>query len=411
MSAGLVRVRPGDHGLPDCYRSVELFRCDEPLATDVELARRHAELEAQLGTRPTTVFTHLTDRPGHRVLGHPYPRPVLLAALGMTEENRLGAMYDRLSATGEPYPVVRAEPVTEPVDLGSLPVVRHRPGDAGRYVTAGVTVTRAPDGGPVNLGIYRIQLVTDRRARIFLDARTDGHRHLRSWLAAGEAMPIAVFLAADPLFVLAGAARTLRDGADDYATVAALAGRAVDVTGDPPVPGDAGYVIRGRVLPDLGVEGPFGEFKGYYAGPRRSNEFEITAVEARRPLVPYPTIVAGAGTGLALSRFQAEYTLYAALRRDGFAVRSVSYPLDFRGEFLALVEAAEPSRELLAAAMRYDRRAKLIICGTDLSRPWQAVSTHGFDALTEPYLRKGTVEGDRVGLLLRIPPEGRPVEY
>ncbi|MEU7244048.1 UbiD family decarboxylase [Streptomyces sparsogenes] len=397
--------------LPACYDAVDLYTCDTPLSSRVEVARTLAEFEKALGRRPTTVFTRVVECPGGRVLGHPYPREVLLAALGTTEEKRLEEMSDRLAGPAHPLVETPGGGRREELGglLGDLPVLQHRPGDAGPYITAGVGVTTRPDGSGVNLGFYRIQVVAPDEVRIFLDPRTDGHRNLRAWLETGRPMPISVFLGADPALCVVAASRLPAEG-DDYQIASRLLGRPVGLGGSPPVPEDATHVIEGQVLARDAVEGPFGEFKGYYAEARRSNVMTVSRVAAV-PGAPFPTIVAGSTSGLTLMSFQNEYLMYAHLRGRGHPVRSVRYSLKARGEFVAYIESDEPSQELVTEAMAFDVRAKVIICGPDLSNPGQALATYGFTTRTEPYYRKGRVEGERVGLALVIPPEGRPTEY
>ncbi|ABD11126.1 3-polyprenyl-4-hydroxybenzoate decarboxylase-like protein [Frankia casuarinae] len=420
MTSTLDHLAPIDlpqFGLGPHYAATKVRMCAEPLSTDVEVMRRLAEFERLLGRRPTTLFTQLTDRPGTVLLGHPYPRAVLLAALGTDEGHWLDEVAARLAGPA-PAPAAGARPaLTELPGLSALPIIRHRPGDVGRYVTAGVGVTTRPDRDGVNLGIYRIQVVGEHEARIFLDPRTDGHANLGAWTDVGEPMPISVFLGADPVHMMVAASRLpARDGAaldnveDDYRVAGMLLGRAVRTHGSPPVPESATHVLHATVRPELAREGPFGEFKGYYAEERMSNVLDVWEVLAA-PGAPMPTILAGGESGLTLMSMQNEYLMYAHLTEIGVPVRTVHYPLPARGEFLALVETDEPTREVLAEAMRFDVRSKVVVCGPDLKSIWQALATHGFSSRVEPYLRKGRVEGERLGLLLDIPPTGRPVEY
>ncbi|MFD0412354.1 UbiD family decarboxylase [Streptomyces sp. NPDC127108] len=411
--SGLTRVVcAAEVGLPGCYDAVDLYTYDAPLSTRVEAARTVADIERTHGSRPTVVFTHLTERPGARVLCHPYPRAVLLAALTTSEEKHLPEMADRLarpvptaSVPGQGVVVRRDVPGL----MAELPLLQHRPGDAGPYLTAGVGVTTRPDGSGVNMGFYRAQVVGPDRARIFLDPRTDGHRNLREWLATGRPMPISVFLGADPAVTVVAASRLPAEG-DDYEIASRLLGHRIGTSGSPPVPDDATHVITGLVHEEDEVEGPFGEFKGYYAEARRSNVLTVTGVSAT-PGAPMPTIVAGAESGLTLMSFQNEYLMYAHLRGAGHPIRSVRYSLRARGEFVAYIECDEPSAELVREAMAFDVRSKVVVCGPDLSNPGQALATYGFTTRTEPYYRKGRVEGERIGLALVIPPEGRPTEY
>jgi 2,5-furandicarboxylate decarboxylase 1 len=413
--AGLARALDAAAlGLPACYDAVDLYTYDAPVSSRVEAAQTLAGIERQHGARPTVVFTDITERPGARVLCHPYPREVLLAALGTTEDKHLEEMSRRLAG---PVPsrkgpsrhsgsVLRRE---LPGLLADLPILQHRPSDAGPYITAGVGVTTRPDGSGVNMGFYRAQVVGPDESRIFLDPRTDGHRNLLAWLETGRPMPISLFLGADPTLTVVAASRLPAEG-DDYEIAARLLGRRPGVGGFPPVPDDATHVITGFVEERDAVEGPFGEFKGYYAEARRSNVLTVTQVSGT-PGAPWPTIVAGARSGLTLMSFQNEYLMYAHLQGLGYRIRSVHYSIKARGEFVAYIETDEPSQELVRAAMAFDVRSKVVICGPDLANPGQALATYGFTTRTEPYYRKGRVEGERIGLALVIPPDGWPTEY
>lgn len=46
----------------------------------------------------------------------------------------------------------------EAVDLTQLPLLRVYPGDAGRVLTLGLMVTKDPENGIPNVGVYRLQL-------------------------------------------------------------------------------------------------------------------------------------------------------------------------------------------------------------------------------------------------------------
>ncbi|HWS35796.1 MAG TPA: UbiD family decarboxylase [Actinoplanes sp.] len=399
-------------GLPDHYDAAALFRCREPVASSVELMRRLADLERERGYRPTVVFEHLVDRPGRRVLANPYPRPVILASLGLHPGTWLETMTQRLEggSPGVEHTTAPA-PWHEVGGLDDLPVVQHRPGDAGRYVTAGVAVSADPDGRSVNLGVYRIQVVGNRHARIFMDPRTDGYRNAQAWAEQGQGMPLTVFLGADPALMMVAASRLPAEG-DDYTVAARLLGSHLRVTEDRlPVPLSATHVINGRVTDRLEPEGPFGEFKGHYVDARLSPAFEIDNVMVRASEAPFPTILPGAESGLTLMSMQNEYLMYAHLRSAGINVTAVRYPLHARAEFLAFVECTDPTREVLAMAMKFDVRAKVIVCGRDLGRPGLTLASNGFTTISEPYVRKGLVEGERIGMLLNISQGGRPVEY
>jgi 4-hydroxy-3-polyprenylbenzoate decarboxylase len=404
--------------LPTCYDVIDVEVHDQPISADLELTRWMADEEIRRGRRPTVLYDHVVEYPGEVVLANPYPRAVLLAALGVDEADFQPTLEKRLRTPGPGVdtaadpPADRAERGTHGGSvggLGSVPAIRHRPGDAGRYLTAAVTVTQDPETGDVNLGVYRVQVIDDGTARVFFDPRTHAHANLQAHLGRGRNMPVAMFLGADPVFVLV-AASSLPRGGNDFDVAARLAARRVTVAGDPPAPVDAGFVIRGEVTAELAPEGPFGEFKGFYVDARPAPILRVEQVQ-RRPGAVAPTVVTGRESGLSLTAVQNEYLLYAHLVAAGFPVTRVRCPPDAFGEFLTLVETTEPSADIVRTVMERDVRTKVVIAGADLRDPWRALSTHGFQVHRAPYMRKGRVEGERVGLVLDIPPDGKPVEW
>src|SRR5580704_9117239 len=88
--------------------------------------------------------------------------------------------------------------ITKDIDIGRLlPVLKHTAADSGRFITAGVVVTRDPDTQVYNASYHRLQLVSANTTAIQLDLG----RHLRvAWeraKARGEALPIAICIATD----------------------------------------------------------------------------------------------------------------------------------------------------------------------------------------------------------------------
>jgi 2,5-furandicarboxylate decarboxylase 1 len=395
-------------GLGNAYRDVPVEICDQPLSAHVEVAQWLATEEKRRGKRPVVMFRQIKEHPGARVLGNPYPREVCLAALGLSGEEWQRGMKARLEG---PAPAIHSVPAPWHTvsGLDALPVLQHRPGDAGRYITAGVCVSRDPETGRVNLGVYRIQVVGPERARIFFDPRTDGYRNWQASLQKGRPLPVAIFLGASPIFMLVAASRLPTDE-DDYHVASRLAGHELTLAGEPPVPVDASYVIYGVVTDELETEGPFAEFKGYYVDARQSPVLRVTkVVQSTYPV--YPTIVTGAESGLTLMTLQNEYLMYAHLVAAGFPIKQVRYLLEGRGEFVTLLETDHPSDAVVRAALAFDLRTKMLICGPQLTRPWDALATYGFRVYHEPYYRKGAPDGERVGLILDRPPTGTPVEY
>jgi UbiD family decarboxylase len=397
-----------EHVLPRAYVNTEIEKVENELTADCEISRWLATEERRRGKRPTALFLRVREFPGHAVLGNPYTRRVLFAALNLDRHNWQAEIARRLS--GQPFPVRSTEPRWERLSsLRDVPALRHRPGDAGPYITSGVTVSRRSNTTDFNVGVYRIQVVEGRYGRIFLDPRTDGFRNWQNAVKVRGSMPVSVFIGGNPAYMLAAASRLPSVG-NDFEIISKLLGHALETAGDPPVPVDASYALFGEITDRLEMEGPFAEFKGYYVGARPSPVLEINSAY-RLPGSVYPTIVTGAESGLTLMALQNEYLLYSHLTHLGHSIRSVHYPLAGLGEFVTLVESDLASPDLLEIIMRFDTRTKIVICGRRIDGYWQSLSTNSFKARPELYIRKGNVEGDRIGILLDPPSTARRAEY
>lgn len=144
--------------------------------------------------------------------------------------------------------------------------------DGGPYVGTGcAVVTVDPDTGQPNVGAYRIQ-VQDGGASVSINAESGKHgsQHIRKWFEKEGRAPIAASLGQHPVFlVVAGTEVPLGVSEFDYA--GAIMGEHVPVVRLPdtglPVPAESELAFEGWLYPDRRrLEGPFGEWTGYYSG-------------------------------------------------------------------------------------------------------------------------------------------------
>ena len=190
--------------------------------------------------------------------------------------------------------LLRHAPVQEvdaQVDMAKIPVQTPWPEDAGPLITWPVVITRphgsAPDGvGQYNLGVYRAQVIGADRLILRWLAHRGGAAHARSWAQAGEPMPVAIALGADPATLLA-AALPLPETVSELAFSGVLRGartqlvpaRSVPLL----VPAHAEIMIEGWVHPnDTAPEGPFGDHTGYYNSVENFPVMRISAITHRR---------------------------------------------------------------------------------------------------------------------------------
>src|SRR5262245_54587821 len=211
-------------------------------------------------------------------------RAALAFALGV-EERGLSAEYarrikDYVKPVVAPEASFRRRVLTGAgLDLARLPMPRYFPGDAGRYLTAGMLVARDPDTGVETEGYHRFQLKGHDRLGVSLHSRRRMFEYQRRAEARGQALPCAIVLGLHPLVSMGSLAYPPPD-VGKFEVVVGLLGEPLQVapcaTIDLSVPASAEIVIEGEILPGVREpEGPFGEFTGYLS--RRSTEHVFVA--------------------------------------------------------------------------------------------------------------------------------------
>lgn len=193
--------------------------------------------------------------------------------------------------TGGKAPVQQVVQEGAAADLTALPVQTHWPGDAGPLITWPVVLTRphgsdARDAARYNAGVYRAQVTGRDRLIMRWLAHRGGAAHHRGWAGAGEPMPVAVALGADPGTLLT-AALPLPETVSELTFSGVLRGvrphlvpaRTVPML----VPAEAEIVIEGWVAPDeTAPEGPFGDHTGYYNAAEPFPVMRVSAITRRR---------------------------------------------------------------------------------------------------------------------------------
>ncbi|MBI4509217.1 MAG: menaquinone biosynthesis decarboxylase [Deltaproteobacteria bacterium] len=206
---------------------------------------------------------------------------------------RLASMLPKSIPSGAPC----QEVVEDSPDLTNLPIATCWPGDGGPFITLGQVITRDPDNGHRNVGLYRMQLLGKNTTAMHWQVHKTGHRHYRRYKELKRRIPVAVALGGDPALIYAATA-PMPDGVDEYLLAGFLRRRPVKLvrckTNDLEVPADADFVLEGYVDPEepLVDEGPFGDHTGYYTPKDRFPAFHVTCVTRRKSPV-YPHTIVG----------------------------------------------------------------------------------------------------------------------
>ena len=180
------------------------------------------------------------------------------------------------------------------VDLADLPVPTFFELDSGPFITGAIGVTRDPESGELNVGIYRTLITGKNTCVINASSMADLRRIYASWEKRGETMPIAIALGVPPA-MLVGASCKLPPNQNEYELAGGLAGEAIRLVkcedSDLLVPADAEIVIEGTVDFSNRVENLLGEFAGQY-GPENAPTTTVNKITHRNDAMYY-AIVAG----------------------------------------------------------------------------------------------------------------------
>ncbi|MCK9304478.1 MAG: menaquinone biosynthesis decarboxylase [Bacteroidales bacterium] len=180
-------------------------------------------------------------------------------------------------------------------ELSRLPVLRCWPLDGGRFVTLPLVHTIHPENGSRNLGMYRMQIISESSVFMHWHRHKTGAVHFSEF--KGDRFPVAVALGGDPVYTYAATA-PLPEGIDEYLLAGFLRNKPVSLTEcltQPlSVPADSDFVIEGYIekKAPFGVEGPFGDHTGFYSPEDLYPVMHITCISHRKDAI-YPATLTG----------------------------------------------------------------------------------------------------------------------
>jgi UbiD family decarboxylase len=171
--------------------------------------------------------------------------------------------------------------------LYKLPIPISTPGfDNAPYLTAGCWVTKDPETGVRNMGVYRGQIKGHLKTSIMWGSLKHSAIHWEKCNQKGIHLDAAVVLGGPPCITYA-AVQPVPFGVDEIALAGGLARSPLELvkckTVDLEVPAHADIVIEGKILSDyLEPDGPFGEAHGYLDPGDLNGVFEVTCITHKK---------------------------------------------------------------------------------------------------------------------------------
>ena len=211
-------------------------------------------------------------------------------------------MLPKLSELADYGPkVVEMGPVTEIIknekqsSLNSLPVIKSFSEDAGKFITFGLTVSKHPESQVRNVGVYRIQIIDQKKGLLHWQIHKRGAQHFEILREQKKKIEVAIIIGADPATIFAAVA-PIPEGMDKFLFAGITRKKGIKMvkckTIDLEVPANAEIVLEGYVDPDeIRMEGPFADHTGYYTPPEPYPVFNLTGMMQKRNPIYLTTVV------------------------------------------------------------------------------------------------------------------------
>ena len=354
----------------------ELLRIREKVDPKYEIAayiRKTSDLQG-----PALYFENVKDSSMPMVGGLFATQRRLHLALGVT--NQAQAVQKLIETIAKPIePIVVNDGACkevvctgDDVDLGRLPVPTYSSKDGGPYITMGLVISRDPDTRFRNLAIYRMQIKGKNRIGILSQQLS---LQVSRAEAKNRSLPVAIALGTSPE-ILIGSQWKAPYGVDELGLACGIHRSPIELvkatTVDLEVPASAEIVIEGVIRPNVReIEGPFGEFTGYYQPASPKPVIEITAIPHRKE----PIYLAGL-TGMpttdnhVLKQVPLEASHFQALKSNFPGVKAVHFPNCGGATFLLIVSMKKSqqyeARSLIAAAMSLAMAKYVIVVDEDV---------------------------------------------
>lgn len=215
-------------------------------------------------------------------------RSSLALALGMDEAGMVRALAD---AKFDGKVVENGTLAMEKPDLAKIPIMRHFPKDAGKYLTSGIVFSRYD--GVENASIHRMQVLDDHRVAARLVEGRHTHVMLKRALAKGEKLPVAVTIGTHPAVTFASCTRVPTGMELSFAAELMGGSLSVKRCSNGVIVPDAEIVLEGFITAELVEEGPFVDITGTYDPVRMQHVIEFTGMYTKPDFIYHGILPGG----------------------------------------------------------------------------------------------------------------------
>lgn len=266
----------------------ELLRIDQEVDWENEIgavSRRLCDRETQGVNSPAILFETVKGYPGGKFFTNTltsYRRYAL--ALGLHKDapvkDIIEAYRSRIKKPLAPKVVAAASATCkeniltgDAVDLFQFPTPKWHPKDGHRYLgTFHSVICQEPGSDWVNWGTYRMGLHNKTSTGMLIIPGQHIGQIFAKYQERGQPMPVCVAIGQDPVNVIVSASG-FAGNVCEAQMAGALRQEPVDLvkaeTCDLLVPAHAEIILEGEIVPgELRMEGPLGEYTGYYGGDR-----------------------------------------------------------------------------------------------------------------------------------------------
>ncbi len=187
------------------------------------------------------------------------------------------------------------EVVINDPNLFDIPILKCWPHDGGKFITLPLVITKDPETGARNVGVYRMHVYDGKTTGMHWQTQKDGAIHAQKRKSRGEKVECAVVIGAHPATVFSGVV-PLPYGLDEFLFAGFIKGSPVEMvkckTVDLEVPAESEIVLEGYIDPnDMRDEGPFGDHTGVYTPVEPFPVFHVRCITMKKNPVYLTTIV------------------------------------------------------------------------------------------------------------------------